>query len=201
MNVIDSGSFHAEVNTELLDRLLIHGENEKAIRKIVKQVLQKARNRVSQAAKDKIKNDPRQAYRAVKHTVYRSILGGSVSILAKRKASDRREPPSSRRSGQRSARTKNLLSYWGVDRGFILRFINSGTRDRTVEHFNNRSIKRESVDDRPRRKGGYRSGQIGFRGHIEPGNWFPAAGQKQMEQAAQELSKLVEEEIAKHFNK
>lgn len=189
-DIIDSANFHAEVNTELLERLLIHGDNEKEIRAIIKKVLNDARKRVAAYAKSVVgrgyrhsHGDPREAYRAVKHSVYKAILGGNISILNKRKAGAPNfyAPPRKLRKGQRggnrihrSKRTVNLMSYWGSDRGFVLRFRNSGTSDR--------------------------ESRFGNRGRIAARRWFGVSANKEMERAAQELSSLVSKAIIKHFN-
>lgn len=181
-STINTTNFHAEVNTEMLDRLLINGENEKAIRKIIGNVMKQVQARLSQSARSALPNDPRQAYKAVKHSVYKRILGGNVSILDKRRAGSRRYnvPEQKKREGRggnrlpRSQRTIDLMSYYGSDRGFILRFLNSGTSQRRS--------------------------RFGNRGVISARNWFGNAAQSQMEQASELIAKLVNEEITKHFN-
>ena len=169
-----------EVN-DGLDRLLIHGDMEKKIQGIVRNVLKKARSRISNDTRQYTGKDIRQAYRAVKFSVYKRVLGGNVSILNKRKGNVQMryiEPPRKLQKGQRggnrikqSQRTKDLLSYYGTDRGFVLRFLNNGTDDRTS--------------------------RFGNRGRITPRNWFGQVGQKQMEEAMEELAQLIDEEIQK----
>lgn len=72
----------------------------------------------------------------------------------------------------RSQRTTDLLSYYGPDRGFILRFLNNGTPRRT--------------DNGVRKVG-----------TIKEGNFFAATAQKEMEAAMDELAQLINEEIIK----
>lgn len=72
----------------------------------------------------------------------------------------------------RSQRTEDLLSYYGSDRGFVLRFLNQGTKQRTDE----------------KRKGN--------RGSIAGRNWFGPASQQQMEQAAGVFEQFIEQAIA-----
>lgn len=166
---------HAE-----LERLLsTNPEMQKKLRKITGQVLRKARASLSKDARAHLPNDPRQAYRAVKSTVYRRMLGGNVSILQKRKASSTRvhvEKDRKLRPGQRGGnrlprgkRTEQLDSYWGSDRGFILRFNNAGTDARTSRY--------------------------GNRGSIAARNWFPGASQYQLQQAAAIFCQMVDKEI------
>lgn len=174
---------------EKLERLLISGEMEKKVQGIVRKVLSKVRGRVASGIRPAIGRDPRQAYRAVKHSVYKRILGGSVSILQRKsgRSVQMMQVPKSRhrlesatnskgnhRGGNRiprSLRTEQLLSYYGTDRGFVLRFLNNGTAER-----NN----------------GY-----GNRGSITPRNFFASTAQKEMEAAMDELAQLINEEIIK----
>ena len=91
-------------NNANLDRLLISGEMEKKIQGIVRNVLKKARARISNDTKAYTGKDLRQAYRAVKTSVYKAILGGNVSILNKRRGNVKMryiEPPRTLRMGQR----------------------------------------------------------------------------------------------------
>lgn len=158
-------------------------ELEKTLHKLVSNVIKEARARMSQEAKAAISNDPRQAYRAVKNMVYKRVLGGNVSILQKRRGSTKRVPVPEKkkryeRGGNRiprSQRTTDLMSYWGSDRGFILRFLNSGAYGRQSRY--------------------------GNRGSIAARNWFANAGQKQMEQASEQLAQLIEKEIEKFNNR
>lgn len=147
MNLI----LHAEVDG--LDRLLVDDPSfRKHINGLVKKLLRVARSKVSKDARGNMQSDPRQAYRAVKHTVYKNLIGGNVSILSKRKASNKKaqfvgrrkidENPH-QRGGNRVKRVddaRNRLSgYWGSDRGFALRFI-QGTTQRTSRYGNRASI-------------------------------------------------------------
>lgn len=171
-------------------------EMEQIMHKLLSRVLSSARRTLSDAAKRAIDKDPHNAYKAIKRTVYRRILGGNVSILdRKRRSGGAMAPPTSRREALRSEKTKRMLSYPGEDRGYILRFINSGTNNRVVESFNGRTL--GDVDRNPKRA--YKGG-IGNRGKIpangkDSRNWFPNAGQKAMDKAAHDLAELIEKEI------
>lgn len=158
-------------------------ELEKTLHKLLSQVIEEARKRMTQEARSAIGNDPRQAYRAVKSLVYKRVLGGNVSILQKRRGNVKRiaipeQKKRYERGGnriKRSRRTEDLMSYWGSDRGFILRFLNSGTNGRTSRY--------------------------GNRGSISGRNWFFSAGHKEMEVASQQLAQLIEQEIEKFNNR
>lgn len=148
---------------------------EKRVQKLIRQVLLAARRTISNQAKGDIKSDPRKAYKAVKTAVYKRILGGSVSILNKRRAGAPSfyEPPRTLQPGQRggnrrtrSKRTEQIMSYQGADRGFILRFLNAGTAERETRY--------------------------GNRGAIAPRNFFANSSQQAMEKAAEQLDALIE---------
>ena len=176
-----------EQRKELDALLMSNPAMEKKVQGLIRKVLMAARKTVAQAAQQPsvMKTDPRQAYKAVKTAVYRSILGGSVSILNKRCAGKRLSPPpivhqleqrtnskGNHRGGNRmprSQRTVDLLTYAGSDRGFILRFLNAGTKGRESHG--------------------------GNRGQIAPRNFFANSSQAAMNKAADELTKLIDELI------
>ena len=175
-----------------LDRLQARdSQMEQRITKIIREAIKAARSMVTQDAKGAVGNDPRHAYKAVRSMVYKRILGGNISILQKRKAGGGKsgyEPPRTLRPGQRggnrvprSARTQQMMDYEGSDRGFILRFLNSGTGQRTA---------------------GTRNGRLhGNRGSIAARNWFPSSGQRAMNAAAQYIIDEIDRLIAEEFGK
>jgi hypothetical protein len=175
-----------EQRKELEALMMSNPAMEKKVQKIIRTVLMTARRKISGEAKSAMKTDPRQAYKAVKTAVYRQILGGSVSILNKKRAGAMSlyEPPRTLRQGQRggnrvprSQRTEDVMSYQGADRAFILRFLNAGTGSRTA---------------------GTRNGRLhGNRGRIAPRNFFANSSHRYMQQAAEQLTSLIDELIKK----
>lgn len=175
----------AQNTSEALAVLFVDNpDTRKRIRKIIREELKDAAKRMREDAKYEMKDDPRKAYRAVKSSVYRKILGGNVSILNPRKAGARYQLVKPRKLDQnphqrggnrrkRSERTNAVDSYFGRDRAFILRFVNSGT---AVRHT-----------------------QYGNRGSITARNWFPNMGQKELELASENLANVMEEELAEAF--
>ena len=175
-----------------LDRLQAKdSQMEQRITKIIREAIKAARSMVTQDAKGAVGSDPRHAYKAVRTMVYKRILGGNINILTKRKAGSGKsgyEPPRTLRPGQRggnrvprSARTQQMMDYEGSDRGFILRFLNSGTGQRTA---------------------GTRNGRLhGNRGNIAARNWFPSSGQRAMNAAAQYIIDEIDRLIAEEFGK
>lgn len=162
---------------------------EKKVQGLIRQVLMMARRQISSEAKAVMQSDPRQAYKAVKTAVYKRILGGSVSLLNKRRVGQRLPVPpvvhklenqtnskGNHRGGNRmprSRRTIDLLTYRGADRGFILRFLNAGT------------VTRQS--------------HLGNRGSIAARNFFGNNSQQAMQKAADQLGTLIDELIKKEL--
>ena len=168
-----------------------HPETRKRIRKIVREELKDATKRLREDARYELPNDPRKAYRAVRASIYRKILGGNVSILNPRKAGARYQLIKPRKLDQnpfqrggnrvpRSPRTESVDTYFGKDRAFILRFLNSGTSQRMA---------------------GSRGGRLsGNRGSIAARNWFQNMAPHEMELAAENLSNVIEEELVEAYN-
>lgn len=181
---------------DTLERLLRSGDYEARVRRIVGAVLKEAATATGLGIRGALKHDPRMAYKAVKHSVYKKVLGGSLSILSRKTRSGSVSTGASRRG--RSARTAQVMSYAGEDRGFILRFLNSGTGDRTVGTMNGHAIRRGSVAER--RGGRTYKGGIGNRGAIAARNFFGHVAQRQLDKAAGRIAELIEAEFAKLIN-
>lgn len=168
-------------NAKLLERLLTNDADfAKAYRKLIRKALQEARRRVSNDIKFAIgvNKDPRDAYKAVKMAVYKSMFGGNISILSRKKAGawqtkyhEPRTLVAGQRGGNRvpmSARTIQVNSYYGIDRGFILRWLEDGTQLRSA---------------------GSRGGKLhGNRGRISPKHEFSSDAPREMEKAIGEIA-------------
>ena len=156
-----------EVNEALIEqhrramaRLLASDpETRKRLKAVIRKEIKNARNKTASDVRNSMENDPRSSYRAVKHAVYKSVLGGNVSILAARKAGARYmlmkarkldENPNQRGGNRlpRSPRTEALETYFGKDRGFVLRFLNSGTEERHTRYGNRGSIAARYIFER-----------------------------------------------------
>ena len=190
---------------EELEKLMMSNPAmEKKVQGLIRKVLMEARKEIGSGIKFK-HGDPRQAYKAVKTAVYRRILGGSVSILNKRRAGTpgNYEPPRTLRPGQRggnrrtrSDRTQQIMNYAGSSRAFVLRFLNEGTQGRSIEF--RYDAARENV------KRGSRGGNVskygkttntGRRGNIAPRNFFGQLAPSAMDKAVENLTNLIDELI------
>ena len=186
-------TIRVEVNEDLIEqhrramaRLLVSDpETRKRLKAVIRKEIKNARNKTASDVRNSLENDPRSAYRAVKHAVYKSVLGGNVSILAARKAGVRYrllvprkldENPNQRGGNRipRSPRTEALETYFGKDRGFVLRFLNSGTEERHTRFGNRRSIAARYIFERT-------------------APWH-------MDQAAEAIAKAFEEEFVAAYN-
>ena len=186
-------NIQVELNEQLVDQqnrafgrlMATDKETRKRIQKIIREELKDAAKRLREDAKYELKEDPRKAFRAVKSSVYRRILGGNVSILNPRKAGARYQLIRNRKLDinphqhggncrPRSARTDQVDSYFGKDRAFILRFVSSGTAVRNTKY--------------------------GNRGSIVARRWFQNMAPREMELAAGNLAEVIEEELAEAYN-
>lgn len=180
-----------ENNTKLEELLLANPKMKKHVRNIVRQIIIGAQGSVQNTVKPM---STKQAYKAVGKAVYKKILGGNINIISRRRAGQRASIPPSVRG--RSRRTEDLMSYQGADRGFILRFLNSGTDMRTVDNINNHPIR---LTSRPESKRTYKGG-IGNRGRIEARNWFENTSTQALNHAAEQFDLLLDQLIEKEFN-
>ena len=175
---------------------------EKRLRGAIRKVLGEVRAKMQSNAQSglQMQSDPRKAYKAVKTAVYRQILGGSVSILNKRGTKfDNYEPPRKGVSGRggnrrtRSGRTRQIMGYAPLDRGFILRWINDGTPGaRNIEFTPNDRRKVDKWNKHP---------NTGNRGNISARNFFRGAGERALAQAADNLATLIDTELEAMLNK
>ena len=167
-------------------------DTQKALQKLIRKVIKEARGNVSEAAGKAMDSDPREAARAVRNVVYRKVLGANINIYNSRKAhgSTSYEPPRTLQPGQRGGnrvprggRTAQVMGYDALDRGFILRWLNNGTKKNG------------------KRTAGTRGGRLsGNRGSIDARNWFKPAAEKEMWVAIDTLANLIDTELENILN-
>lgn len=150
-------------------------------------------------------HDPREARRAIRTSVYDKVLGGNINILTGKKAhgSNSYEPPRKLTPGQRggnrrkrSERTKQIMGYAPLDRGFILRFVNSGTKTRVIGFRNTVKANRTRYENRVYRINRGDKARTGNRGSIAARNWFMQSAESALGTAAQIIADLIEIEAA-----
>lgn len=194
-----------------LERLLMsNSDMEKKVQGLIRNALSVMRKAMTEAARQAMDADPRQASRAVRTMVYKRLLGGNVNILNKKRASGNVSsyvPTRTLRTKQvggnrrtRSERTKNLESYYGADRGFILRFLNAGTQERGIKFTPDSA--RESIHRGSRGGNLQKYGKTintGRRGRIGSTDWFGKRSQAELEKAADLLTGYIDELIKQQF--
>lgn len=181
---------------------------QEALRKLVRQCVLEARRAVVNSIHFD-NGDPKQTRQAVRSTVYRKVLGGNLNILNSKKKHGKnpvRTPKKDRgtkRGGNRmprSRRTQQILDYTGLDRQFIYRFVDSGTRQRFVGFRNaQKSLQGKYLETKQHWDAGGTGG--GNRGAIAARGFFARYGERAMEIAADRLAELIEKELENTLNK
>ena len=182
---------------------------QKMLREFVRQSILEARRAVAMNIKF-ANGDPRNTRQAINMSVYRKVLGGNINILNSRKKSGGKNayqaPKPPKRFGRggnrmvRSPRTQQILDYPPFDREFILRFVDSGTKQRFVGFRNaQKSNSRRYLDTKQRWDAG--GGRTGNRGAIASRGFFARYGDNAMKMAADKLAKLIETEMKDILNK
>lgn len=183
-------------------------KTQKALQKLVREVVLEARRNVVNSIQFD-NGDPRNTRQAIRTTVYRKILGGNLNILDPKKAHGKNSystPKTSRgkkRGGNRMARsprTQQILDYSGLDREFIMRFVDSGTKQRFVGFRNAMSSNHNRyLQTKDRWDAG--ENRTGNRGAIAARVFFARYGERAMEMAAERLAVLIETELAATLDK
>lgn len=191
--------------------LSMNPKTQKALQKLVREVVLEARRKVVNSIEFD-NGDPRNTRQAVRSTVYRKVFGGNLNILDSKKAhggSNNYTPPRKLRPGQRGGnripldpkgRTYKIQHYPPFDREFIMRFVDSGTRQRFVGFRNaQKSNSKRYLDTKQRWDAG--GGRTGNRGAIAARGFFSRYGERAMEMAAEKLAGLIETELAATLDK
>lgn len=175
----------------------------KVIQQHIREALFEARRDVMAAFP--AENDPRQARRAVRTSVYEKVLGGNINILTGKKAhgTTSYEPQRTLTPGQRggnrrkrSQRTQQIMSYGPLDRGWILRLIASGTKTRVIGFRNTQKSNRYRYNSRVTRIHSGDKFHTGNRGAIAARNWFMPASESSLGKAAQNIAEMIAIEAA-----
>lgn len=176
----------------------------KVIQHHIREALFEARREVMGSA-DFENGDPRGSRKAIRTSVYKKILGGNINILNGKKAhgSNGYHPPRTLTAGQRggnrrsrSERTEQIMSYAPLDRGFILRFVNSGTKTRVIGFRNTIKGNRERYENAVSRISSGDKSRTGNRGSIAARNWFMPSAESALGRAMQNISEMIAIEAA-----
>ena len=178
-------------------------ELRQKIQEVIAVEMKKARGRLSQDIHDEFPNGKQESYRAVRRTVYQKILGGSLNILNMQRGTaswkvtqkDRAVTSNPKmRGGNRRKRgflTIRMQGYEGKALGFLLRWLNSGTRSRYIGGRNGEGYRRARfIEQRNER---------GFRGALPAYRYFERLANKELEIAAQAIGMAIDEEMQKYI--
>lgn len=125
-------------------------EFKQRLEEAAQQVLWEARKMASDDIARYMFDSAHDAHRAVLNSVYKKAIGGNINILSKRHAGRQMGvKPSSR---GRTAKTTQMLSYYGSDRGFALRWANDTTAERWTKNMDGHRMYRKSVSERPKNR-------------------------------------------------
>lgn len=175
---------------------------EKRLRDVIRKVLGEARANLRKNAASglQMESDPRHAYKAVRYAVYKRLFGGQVNILNSRKAGAetgyrpaRTLTPGQRGGNRRVRQSRDLNKYEGVDRGFILRWLNDGmtkTNPRVIKFTENEGRKVDKWNKHP---------NTGNRGAIKARNWFGGASLQELQKVAGRMQELIDRVINDEF--
>lgn len=172
------------------------------MRKVIQQHIREAlfEARREMMALSPLKNDPRGAIQSIRTTVYEKVLGGNINIMTGQKThgTNAYVAPRTLRPGQRggnrrkrSDRTKQVQGYAPLDRGFILRFVNSGTKTRVIGFRNTQKSNRERYERSLTRIHRGEKSHTGNRGAIAPRNWFVKSAEHALGKAADSIAEMI----------
>lgn len=176
----------------------------KVIQQHIREALFAARREVMNSIKFE-NGDPRQSRKSIRTTVYEKVLGGNINILTGKTAhgTSMYQPPRTLTPGHsggnrrpRSERTKQIQGYGPLDRGFILRFVNSGTKTRVIGFRNTQKSNRARYERAVTNIHRGETFRTGNRGAIAARNWFMQSAESELGNAAQMIADLIEIEAA-----
>lgn len=191
-----------DVEIKKFDQLMTtNPELRKRFREIIHDDLWKTRNAVVRNIQSIFLNgDPMEARRAIRNIVYQKLLGGNLNILTPRRGTAnwkvtqkqrKVEQNPHMRGGNRRRRSRDTIrreGYEGKARGFILRFVDSGTKERNITFTSNPNRKVTKHNKHP---------NTGYRGAIAPRRFFEQAAKAGLDIMAEHVSMLIEQEIKK----
>ena len=174
---------------------------KEAIQDMIRAEMAKARRRLAEDMKNALPGSEHESWRAVRRVVYDKVLGGNLNILNMKKGTAkwkvrqkvRKVEQNPRMRGgnrrKRSARTIQIDGYEGSARGFILRWVDSGTHQRFI---GGRNKFKSNIDYLNRIEAG-----TGNRGRIVLRNIFAGFAEKELAIAANTIGQMIDSEIEK----
>lgn len=176
-------------------------ETRKRIQEFIRVEIIKARNRLADDLKAAYPNSEHQSYRAVRSIVYQKVLGANLNILDKKKGTAtwkvrqktrKVEQNPKMRGGNRMKRSQRTIMLDGYEpsaRGFVLRFLEEGTKQRFTGGRNSARNYYKMV----------RSGR-GNRGSLTATHLFAKFANQEIGVAAEAISRMIDAEMEQIYN-
>jgi hypothetical protein len=176
-----------------------------ALQDLIRDQIAEARGRLADDLKNAMPGSEHESWRAVRRIVYTKVLGANLNILnMKRGTANWKIRQKTRKVDQnphmrggnrrrRSSRTAQIDGYEGKARGFILRFVNNGTKQRFI---GGRNIYKTNIEYLERIERG-----TGNRGRITMRNFFDSYGKRELAIAATAIGDMIDRELEKAYNK
>lgn len=176
-----------------------------ALQDLISEEIAKARGRLAEDMKKTMPGSTHESWRAVRRVVYEKVFGGNLNILNMKRGTaqwkvrqkTRKVDQNPRMRGgnrrRRSSRTIQIDGYEGKARGFILRFVEDGTKQRFIGGRNTYKTNIEYLDRIER--------GTGNRGRITARHLFAQYGDVELNMAAKVISDMIDVELEKAYNK
>ena len=178
---------------------------KKALQDLIREEIAKARGRLKEDIKAALPGSKMESYRSVRRQVYNSVLGGDLNInnmkrgtaswrwVQKTRKIDLNPHQRGGNRRRRTARSAQIEGYEGKARGFILRFVNDGTKQRFI---GGRNTYKSNIEYLDRIAKG-----TGNRGRIAPRNFFYSNAEREINIAATTIASMIDKELEKVYNK
>jgi len=177
----------------------------KAIQQHIREALWEARKEMINSV-NFANGDPRQSLRAIRNSVYEKILGGQINIKRSRKEHGsgssytlpRKLTPGQRGGNRRprSERTEQINRGSPLERQWILKILDKGTKTRVIGFRNTVKGNRDRYNTRVTRISRGDTSRTGNRGSIAPRNWFMPTAERALQMAMQRISEMIDIEAA-----
>lgn len=195
---IEVNNGEVELQAKRIEQLMTDNPDmRERIKDIIREDMWKARAAVVRNTASIFDNgDPAESRRAIRNIVYESILGGNLNIRNMKQGTagwkvkqvvrtgDPTKPGGNRR--HRSYKTIRMHGYEGKARGMILRWLNDGVNDRSINFTTNPSRKVDKWNKHP---------NTGNRGSITPRNFFQPTAEAALSVIAQHIAQMIENEM------
>lgn len=179
-------------------------EVKKALQELISTEIAKARGRLAADMKKDMPGSTHESWRSVRRVVYEKVFGGNLNILNMKRGTakwsvrqkvrkvDQNPHMWGGNRRKRSGRTIQMDGYEGKARGFILRWVNDGTKQRFI---GGRNTYKTNIEYLNRIKVG-----TGNRGRITARYLFGKYADRELNEAAKVIADMIDLEMEKAIN-